>query len=118
MSPHVPRILLTVGTLCLLGGALDPLEGSIVILVGVVLLVAGAWVARTRERTVLSWSLVLVAAGVGALFALSAMGGVGGSTGRSMAWLIVAVPYPVGWVLALIGAWRSFRGSPERRAPA
>jgi hypothetical protein len=35
---------------------------------------------------------------------LSWFGGVGGDTGRSMWWLVVVIPYPVGWVIGLVGA--------------
>jgi len=46
---------------------------------------------------------VLIAVGVGALFGLSALGGVGGRSGHSMWWLLTVLPYPVGWVMGLVG---------------
>jgi hypothetical protein len=37
------------------------------------------------------------------LFALSAIGGIGGKSGHSM-WLgLLILPYPVGWLMALAG---------------
>jgi len=36
----------------------------------------------------------------------SLFGGVGGDTGRSTWWLLTALPYPVGWVMSLLGAVR------------
>jgi hypothetical protein len=118
MSFQVPRTLLIVGTLCVLVGTIDPLEGSILILIGVALLAVGARLGRTRSQALLAWALLLVAIGVGAMFALSAVGGVGGSTGRSMAWLILVAPYPVGWAMGLVGAYRGFRESNRGPAPA
>jgi hypothetical protein len=49
------------------------------------------------------WVTGLVLAGVAALWGLSALGGVGGDTGRSMWWLLLCAPYGLGWLLALGG---------------
>jgi hypothetical protein len=35
-----------------------------------------------------------------------------------MWWLLLVAPYPVGWVLGLIGAFRSIRGGGRRQARA
>ncbi|WP_166790785.1 hypothetical protein [Cryobacterium mannosilyticum] len=35
---------------------------------------------------------------------MSALGGVGGTSGVSMWWSILVLPYPVGWLMALVGA--------------
>ena len=48
-----------------------------------------------------------VALGVATLWAMSALGGVGGDTGRSIWWLLVLLPYPVGWILAVVLAART-----------
>jgi hypothetical protein len=96
----------------LLIGAVDPLEGSLLILPGSVLAAIGAWVAPHRGRGVLTTAMVCVIVGVAILFGLSALGGVGGNTGRSMAWLWLVAPYPVGWLLALIGVLRALRDRP------
>lgn len=104
-----PRTLRFVGTVCLVGGLIDPLEGSVVILIGGCLLVFGAFLGRSRQRAVLAVALGLLALGIGGMFALSTMGGVGGDTGRSMAWLVLLAPYPIGWALALTGAVRWYR---------
>lgn len=107
------RTLLVAGAVCLVIGALDPLEGSIVILLGGALLTLGAIVAKSRQRTLLLWSCLLLILGIGALWGLSSVGGIGGGTGRSMAWSVLFLPYPVGWVLALVGAYRWFREWPK-----
>jgi hypothetical protein len=90
-------------------GALDPLEGSLVILPGIGLVALGALLGNSRYRTLLLWSFVLVAVGVGALSGLSALGGFGGNSGRSNWWALAILPYPVGWIMGLIGAIRSLR---------
>jgi len=37
------------------------------------------------------------------MFALSAVGGIGGKSGHSMWWGVLVLPYPVGWLMALVG---------------
>ncbi len=90
-------------------GAVDPLEGLVLILPGVGLAWLGAWRAGSRFRPLLAWAFVLVALGVTAMIAMSAAGGVGGSSGRSLWWALTIVPYPIGWLLGLVGAVRSLR---------
>ena len=87
-------------------GAVDPMEGSMLILPGGGMVALGMFLARKQRRTLCYWSwvFVLIAVGVGALFALSAVGGIGGRSGHSMWWGVLILPYPVGWLMALAGA--------------
>jgi hypothetical protein len=104
--PRLARPLSWMSLALLLLGALDPMEGSVVIAGGAVL---AAWAAAgtgSRYRRQLLWAAVLTAVGVAALWGMSALGGIGGTTGRSMWWALTLVPYPVGWILALVGAFR------------
>jgi hypothetical protein len=98
------RVLVVVGLLGMLAGALDPLEGSVIILPGVGLAALGAFIAQRRYRKLLGVAFALAAVGIGALFAMSALGGVGGDSGRSMLWAFVILPYPAGWVMGIVGA--------------
>ncbi|TFC83650.1 hypothetical protein E3T24_11670 [Cryobacterium sp. TmT2-59] len=100
------RILVALGGIGMALGAVDPVEGSLLILLGSALVAFGLFLGK-RERPVLLyslWALVLIAFGVGALFALSAVGGIGGGSGRSMWWGVLILPYPIGWLMALVGA--------------
>ena len=112
------RILVVVGLVAILVGASDPLEGSLLILPGTGLLAFGAWLGHSQHRRLLYWSFAAVAVGVGALWGLSAVGGLGGSTGRSMWWAILLLPYPAGWVMALVGAIRRLREAPSLAVPS
>jgi len=112
------RILVVVGLVAALLGAIDPLEGSLVILPGTGLVALAAWLGNSRHRRLLYWSFALVAVGVGVLFGLSAVGGVGGSTGRSMWWAILLLPYPAGWVMTVVGAIRQLREAVPPSVPA
>lgn len=108
MDTKWSRRLVIAGLVLMVAGALDPLEGSVVILGGAALSALGAFLSRSRYRLPVV-ALALTAAGVGALIGLSAIGGVGGNSGRSFWWLLLCVPYPAGWILGLVGATRKLR---------
>lgn len=95
--------LVVVGVIAMLVGAIDPLEGSFVILPGSGLVALGALVGKSRYRLLFCVALLLIAAGVGAMVVLSQCGGIGGHSGHSMWWGLLILPYPVGWILSLTG---------------
>jgi len=96
------RTLVILGLVGMLGGAIDPLEGSVVILAGTGLAALGALIGKSRRRFHLYTAFALVFVGVGAMFALTAIGGVGGNSGHSAWWLLLLLPYPIGWLLGLV----------------
>lgn len=100
------RALAISGLVLMVLGALDPLEGSLVILGGAGMAAVGAHIGRSRHKTLLLRALVLVLVGVALMFGLSAMGGLGGETGRSMWWALVLLPYPAGWIMGIAGSIR------------
>lgn len=86
-------------------GALDPMEGSLLILPGSGLVAVGTFLGQGERRLVAYrvWVFVLISLGVGALWGLSSVGGFGGKSGRSMWWGLLIMPYLVGWVMAVWG---------------
>jgi hypothetical protein len=96
------RILSVIGVVALLIGALDPLEGSLVIVPATAVIALSAYLARSRFRRLAYWGFGLTVIGVGWMFIISALGGFGGETGRSMWWILTLLPYPVGWILSVI----------------
>lgn len=100
------RILIVVGGIAMLLGAVDPLEGSLLILPGSGLVLLGFYLGK-RERREVIYALtvfLLIAFGVTAMFVLSTDGGLGETGGHSMWWGVLILPYPVGWIMALAGA--------------
>jgi len=100
-----PLVLRSVGFVAMLVGALDPMEGSVLILLGSGLAAVGIFLARKESRLVGYWVTVflLIAVGVAALWGMTVLGGVGGSSGRSPWWLVLVLPYLAGWAMAVWG---------------
>jgi hypothetical protein len=88
----------------MLVGVVDSLEGCVVVLAGVVLAALGTFIGKTSHRRHLYWSTALVAIGVTAMIVFSKLGGIGGHSENSLWWGVLFVPYPIGWLLGLIGA--------------
>ena len=105
-----------VGAVGLVVGSFDPLEGSALILPGSGLLALGSYLGGEDRRFIAfrTWSFLLIAVGVGALFGLSAVGGVGGGSGHSAWWALLILPYLVGWSIDIWGPgssrWVSMAG--------
>ena len=113
MDPHSrwPRILIIIGLVLMIFGFLDPLEGSLIIAPGSGIAALGAFLAEGRGRKLSYWGCGLTVLGVAILWGLSAIGGIGGDTGRSMWWGLLLLPYPIGWIMGLVGAVRSLKKS-------
>jgi hypothetical protein len=99
------RILLIFGGIAMLVGAVDPLEGSLLILPGSGLVALGTYLGQA-ERWLITfrvWVFILIAIGVGAMTGLTAVGGIGGRSGHSMWWGLLILPYLIGWSLGIWG---------------
>jgi hypothetical protein len=99
------RSMIAAGGVAMLVGAVDPMEGSLITLVGSGVVALGAHLGGVERRLLshIVWVFALVLFGVGALWGMTAIGGIGGTSGRSMGWGLLVVPYLVGWSL---GIWR------------
>jgi hypothetical protein len=114
------RIVLMTGLILILLGIFDPLEGAVVILIGIGLAALNAGVNQYMNRKILYWALGLAVMGFGAMVVLSMFGGIGGKSGRSMWWGVLILPYPVGWIMGLVGGFRmliDFIKHPPRKEP-
>lgn len=108
-APRLVRPLAIAGLAGLLVGAIDPLEGSVLVVAGALLATCGARIGRSPHRHHLARALGCVAVGVAAMWGLSAAGGIGGPQGHSNWWGLLMVPYPIGWVMSLVGVFRVIR---------
>ncbi len=109
MTPARYRLLLIAGLVLMVLGAVDPLEGSIVILAGSALAALAAHFSHLQRAVAIVTAFILIAVGVATLFGFSAVGGIGGNTGRSMWWMLTMVPYPIGWIVGLVAVISSLR---------
>lgn len=99
------RILIIAGGIGMLVGAIDPLEGSLLILPGSGLVALGTFLGHSERRLIVYRVVVfvLIAIGVGAMWGLSSMGGFGGNSGHSMWWGVLILPYLIGWSMGIWG---------------
>lgn len=93
------------GGLAVLIGGIDPLDGAIVVLAGTALLAAAAMIAPCDPavRRVRGISLALALIGFAAIWTLTALGGVGGTTVRSFLWAFLGLPLIAAWTLSFWG---------------
>ena len=89
----------------MLVGAVDMMEGSVVILPGSGLVALGTYLGHRDRRWIIYriWVFALIAIGVGALWGMSMIGGIGGKNGPSMWWSLLIAPYPIGWTMGIWG---------------
>jgi hypothetical protein len=99
------RFLLIAGYIAMLIGAIDPMEGSLLILPGSGLLVLGTFLGHEKRWIIIyRMSLFfLILIGVTTLWTLTVQGGFGGDSGRSIWWGLLFVPYLVSWSLGIWG---------------
>lgn len=95
------RIIHILGVILLIAGAVDPLEGSIVIATGILLITLSAFKTRDRHRKLFLGSGIMIAAGVFFMFYFSSLGGFGSETGLSWWWSLFILPYPAGWLISV-----------------
>jgi multisubunit Na+/H+ antiporter MnhB subunit len=96
------------GVVLLLAGAIDPLEGSILIAIGSLLLALATYRKGDAQWKFFQVTFIMITVGVIAMFYLSSLGGFGGNSSLSWWWGLLILPYPAGWlmdVVALIIRW-------------
>lgn len=96
------RVSFKVGVVALILGAIDPLEGSVLIVAGSTLLALATWLSRDRHWKIFLASFIMIAVGVLAMFYLSSLGGFGGQSTLSWWWGTLILPYPLAWIATII----------------
>ena len=107
--------LITGGFLAILLGAVDPMEGSLIILAGSAMVAMGTALRKDDRRLVAfrAYAFAMIALGVAALWGLSMIGGIGGKSDLSLWWGVTVFPYLIGWSASVWGP-----GSPRWVAKA
>lgn len=90
------------GVLLTLLGALDPLEGSLLVALGSVVLAVVTRLFQDPHAQYYRIAAILIVLGGGALWGLSALGGFGGESDLAYGWSVLIAPYPVGWLMLLV----------------
>lgn len=90
------KVLFSIGIAALIIGAVDPLEGSVVILAGSALIALSTFLDKDRHRKIFLLSFLMIVIGVFFLFYLSSLGGFGGDSSLSWWWGLLIIPYPIG----------------------
>ncbi len=102
MKKIIAQILYVSGIFALIIGLMDPLEGSVVIAVGSVFVVISTYLQKDKLRKIFLTSMILIVIGVLIMFYISSLGGFGGNANLSAYWGLSILPYPIGWLIAII----------------
>jgi hypothetical protein len=96
------HIIYIFGIIAMIIGAIDPLEGSVLVVLGSALLGLSTYLKRDRHWKIFLSSTLLIFVGVAFLFYFSSLGGFGGASKLSVWWGLLILPYPIGWLLAIV----------------
>jgi hypothetical protein len=96
------RIINIIGIIALIAGAIDPMEGSVIIAAGSALIALSTFLTRDHHWKIFLASFLMIIIGVFFLFYLSALGGIGGNSKLSWWWGLLALPYPIGWLASIV----------------
>lgn len=98
---HWTRILYIIGVVGLIIGALDPLEGSVIISIGSLLIALATHITKDKHHKLFLVTSISIVIGVFFLFYLSSLGGFGGTSKLSWWWGLLILPYPIGWLISI-----------------
>jgi len=97
-NANVLKTIAIIGTICFIIGAIDPLEGSILIFIGAILIALEKYLKHDvlwKWFTAIAVSIII---GVAFLFYFSSLGGFGAGASLSWWWAMLILPYPIGWL--------------------
>jgi len=95
------QVVFIFGVIALIIGILDPLEGSVIIATGSLLIALSSWLKNDRHKRIFISCFILIAIGISFLFYFSSLGGFGEGATLSCWWGILILPYPVGWLITV-----------------
>jgi len=87
-------------------GTIDPLEGSVLIIAGSILLATLSFINKNPAYKIYLTASTLITIGVVFIFYIASIGGFGGSSTLSLWYGLLILPYPIGWlILVLLLIW-------------
>jgi hypothetical protein len=95
-----PRIIFIAGVIALIIGAIDPLEGSLIIALGSLLLAISTHISSDRHREQFRLFAWMICIGVGAIWYVSSLGGY--DPKNEWWWWVAIAPYPLGWIATIV----------------
>ncbi len=96
------RILYYAGVVAMILGAVYPLEGSVLILSGNLLLVISMYITNDRQRKQFLATLIMIAVGVFFIYFTWSLREFGGTSKLIWLWDILILLYPAGWIFAMV----------------
>lgn len=96
------RLMYILGVIAFIIGALDPLEGSVLIFAGSVFIALSTYLQKDKHWKLFLTIAILISFGVFFLFYLSSLGGFGGTSELSWWWGLLIIPYPIGWLFGIV----------------
>ncbi len=90
------------GVILFIAGSLDPMEGSVIIAIGSILLASVAYYFKKPFWKWFAANAFGISIGVFFLFFFSNLGGFGGKSTLSWWWGTLILPYPIGWLSNII----------------
>lgn len=94
------RTLYVSGIISIIAGALDPMEGSIIIALGSILLAVSSWLMHDRHKHIFLFAATFIFIGVFSLWFVSSLGGY--EPRKEWWWNFLILPYPLGWLLSIV----------------
>lgn len=96
------KVIYNFGVAFLIVGVIDPLEGSVAILIGSLMIYIASIMLKDRDKKMFFVAMVLILIGVLSMFIMSSMGGFGKESKMSNWLLILIIPYPLGWLMEIV----------------
>lgn len=96
------KILFITGIALIILGIIDFMEGSVVICTGSALTALSSYKNNDQHKKLFLGLFIAIFTGVFFLFFFSSLGGFGGKSTLSWWWGILILPYPFGWLIAIL----------------
>lgn len=102
--------MVVLGSIGILIGIIDPLEGALLIFPGSGMIALGAYLAQTPRRRLVYCAFLLSGSSIAAALGMSYLW-----HGIPDRWTLVLLPYPIGWMMDVVGVAFTLDGLFEGR---